>query len=99
MFTKHSNRMFSVLGSALMVTGLAVGMAWGACNGEYCGDPGIQNCAYIGPGIYVACCVDLDGDGVKHCAECIREYYLCNGQPVLGPAFSCSAWSPIVACS
>jgi hypothetical protein len=87
-------RMRTVLiGLFVTVCALLAGAAL-ACSGNYCPDFDSSDCVYTGQTVTDTCCVDLTGSGVKRCATCSRQVFLCyvsNGtQYTQGPSFNCT---------
>ena len=71
-----------------MLTGLATGLAL-ACTGNYC-NGSVSGCTRLYDSVQDSCCVDLDHDGISHCATCTRDRWFCGSSVVLGPAYNCS---------
>jgi len=79
---------------ALCVSALLGGAVLGSpCDGNYC-NPDTSNCLVLDQQVQDTCCVDLDHDGVSHCATCTREMYECwdSSAAVLlwGPPYDCT---------
>jgi hypothetical protein len=90
MASRLRNKLALVLCSLLtIVSGLATGLALG-CSGSYCSSS-VWGCVRLDQSTRDSCCKDLDGDGVKHCVVCSRDYYWCGSVARLGPAYACSS--------
>ena len=75
---------------ALMVgTGAYVGEA---CNLNYC-TAATNNCLALDQHRDETCCVDSDGDRIRHCATCTRDLFECWTGPdpviVRGAVYNC----------
>src|SRR5207245_7149769 len=83
----------SIAGGTVILSGLATGAAWGV-NCYSCPNEVPQGCANWQQRANFSCCVDLDGDGIYHCATCERNQYLCSGHYYWTAGWPCTAWSP-----
>lgn len=83
------NRLF-VLYACLLIGGVAGGAAFGqlSCNGSC--DANVAGCTAMPYTFSQSCCRDEDADGVKHCIQCWRSFYMCPQSIYrLGPAHNC----------
>lgn len=88
MFVRVRGWLAVLITGLITLAGLATGIVLG-CNGNYCNTL-VDDCWPLKESAYDTCCLDSDGDGIRHCIDCWRRYYWCAEGRVKGPAYSCS---------
>jgi hypothetical protein len=87
------HKLVKVATSVLTTLGLVTGVAFAT---NYCTSEWYSGCGPTGVWIPDYCCIDSDGDGVRHWADCWRRQYICpGGHHVYGAYDYCSNFGSV----